>query len=95
MITMGMDRVNTVERCVSLMIGLLSNDTYCSKVCPDWLRLLLSRLFASLIDAKYSRIQFTPDLLPADVVGTMVYSQAKEQFFGKKRSDFCKFCSCR
>lgn len=44
-----------------------------------------------MIDAKYSRIQFTPDLLPADVVGTMVYSQAKEQFLVKKGPIFANF----
>ena len=46
---------------------------------------------ASLIDAKYSRIQFTPDLLPADVMGTMIYSQAKEQFQIKKGPIFANF----
>ena len=45
----------------------------------------------SLIDAKYNRIQFTPDLLPADVIGTMVYSQAKEQFQVKKGPVFANF----
>ena len=44
-----------------------------------------------MIDAKYSRIQFTPDLLPADVIGTMIYSQKDEQFIAKKRSDFANF----
>ena len=44
-----------------------------------------------MIDAKYSRIQFTPDLLPADVIGTMIYSQKDEQFIAKKGPIFANF----
>ena len=49
------------------------------------------KTLASLIDAKYSRIQFTPDLLPADVIGTMVYSQKDESFQVKKGPVFANF----
>ena len=48
-------------------------------------------LLASLIDAKYSRIQFTPDLLPADVIGTMIYSQKNEEFQAKLGPIFANF----
>jgi len=52
---------------------------------------LAIKSLASLIDAKYSRIQFTPDLLPADVIGTMIYSQKKEEFAVKKGPIFANF----
>lgn len=88
MITMGMDRVIVGQKHLvdSLMISLLSNGHILLEGVPG-----LAKTLASLIDAKYSRIQFTPDLLPADVVGTMVYSQAKEQFQVKKGPVFANF----
>lgn len=49
------------------------------------------KTLASLIDSKYSRIQFTPDLLPADVLGTMIYSQRDEQFVTNKGPIFANF----
>ena len=58
---------------------------------PGLAKTLAIKTLASLIDAKYNRIQFTPDLLPADVIGTMVYSQAKEQFQVKKGPVFANF----
>ena len=58
---------------------------------PGLAKTLAIKTLASLIDAKYSRIQFTPDLLPADVMGTMIYSQAKEQFQIKKGPIFANF----
>ena len=86
MITMGMDRVIVGQKHLvdSLMISLLSNGHILLEGVPGLAKTLAIKTLASLIDAKYSRIQFTPDLLPADVVGTMVYSQAKEQFQVKK-----------
>ena len=63
----------------------------CWKVCPVWLKTLAIKTLASLIDAQYSRIQFTPDLLPADVIGTMVYSQKDEAFQVKKGPVFANF----
>lgn len=60
------------------------------KVCPIGKTLAIKTL-ASLIDAQYSRIQFTPDLLPADVIGTMVYSQKDETFQVKKGPVFANF----
>ena len=93
MITMGMDRVIVGQKHLvdSLMIGLLSNGHILLEGLPGLATTLAIKTLASLIDAKYSRIQFTPDLLPADVVGTMVYSQAKEQFLVKKGPVFANF----
>ena len=58
---------------------------------PGLAKTLAIKTLASLIDAKYSRIQFTPDLLPADVIGTMVYSQKDESFQVKKGPVFANF----
>ena len=82
MITQGMDQVIVGQKHLvdSLMIGLLSNGHILLEGVPGLAKTLAIKTLASLIDAKYSRIQFTPDLLPADVMGTMIYSQAKEQF---------------
>ncbi len=93
MITMGMDQVIVGQKHLvdSLMIGLLSNGHILLEGVPGLAKTLAIKTLASLIDAKYNRIQFTPDLLPADVVGTMVYSQAKEQFQVKKGPVFANF----
>ena len=93
MITMGLDRVIVGQKHLvdSLMISLLSNGHILLEGVPGLAKTLAIKTLASLIDAKYSRIQFTPDLLPADVVGTMVYSQAKEQFQVKKGPVFANF----
>lgn len=92
-ITMGMDRTIVGQKHLvdSLLIGLLSNGHILLEGVPGLAKTLAIKTLASLIDAKYSRIQFTPDLLPADVVGTMVYSQAKEQFQIKKGPVFANF----
>ena len=58
---------------------------------PGLAKTLAIKTLAQLIDAKYSRIQFTPDLLPADVIGTLVYSQKTEQFTVKKGPIFANF----
>ncbi len=93
MITMGMDQVMVVQKHLvdSLLIGLLSNGHILLEGVPGLAKTLAIKTLASLIDAKYNRIQFTPDLLPADVIGTMVYSQAKEQFQVKKGPVFANF----
>ncbi len=92
-ITMGMDRTIVGQKHLvdSLLIGLLSNGHILLEGVPGLAKTLAIKTLASLIDAKYSRIQFTPDLLPADVVGTMVYSQQKEQFQVKKGPIFANF----
>ena len=93
MITMGMDRVIVGQRHLveSLLIGLLSDGHILLEGVPGLAKTLAIKTLASLIDAKYSRIQFTPDLLPADVVGTMVYSQKKEEFLVKHGPVFANF----
>jgi len=68
----------------SLLIGLLSNGHILLEGVPGLAKTLAVNTLAETIDAKFSRIQFTPDLLPADLLGTMIYSQKKEEFVVKK-----------
>jgi MoxR-like ATPase len=75
----------------SLMIGLLANGHILLEGVPGLAKTLAIRSLASIIDAKFSRIQFTPDLLPADLIGTMIYSQKKEEFIVKKGPVFANF----
>lgn len=93
MITMGMDKVIVGQKHLveSLLIGLLSNGHILLEGVPGLAKTLAIKSLASLIDADYSRIQFTPDLLPADVVGTMIYSQKNEEFLVKHGPIFSNF----
>ena len=75
----------------SLMIGLLANGHILLEGVPGLAKTLAIKSLASVIDAKFSRIQFTPDLLPADLTGTMIYSQKKEEFLVKKGPIFANF----
>jgi len=75
----------------SLMIGLLANGHILLEGVPGLAKTLAIKSLASIIDAKFSRIQFTPDLLPADLIGTMIYSQKKEEFIVKKGPVFANF----
>lgn len=75
----------------SLLIGLLSNGHILLEGVPGLAKTLAIKTLAQLIDAKYNRIQFTPDLLPADVVGTQIYSQKDERFTVKKGPVFANF----
>ncbi len=75
----------------SLVIALLSNGHVLLEGVPGLAKTLAIKTLSQLIDAKYSRIQFTPDLLPADVIGTMVYSVKNEQFQVKKGPVFANF----
>jgi MoxR-like ATPase len=75
----------------SLMIGLLANGHLLLEGVPGLAKTLAIRSLSSIIDAKFSRIQFTPDLLPADLIGTMIYSQKKEEFIVKKGPVFANF----
>ena len=75
----------------SLLIALLSNGHILLEGVPGLAKTLAIKTLASIIDAKYNRIQFTPDLLPADVVGTMMYSVQKETFQIKKGPIFANF----
>ena len=74
-----------------LMIGLLSNGHVLLEGVPGLAKTLTITSLAKAIDAKFSRIQFTPDLLPADLVGTMIYSQKSETFVVKKGPIFSNF----
>ncbi len=92
-LTMGMDKVIVGQKHLveSLLIGLLADGHILLEGVPGLAKTLAIKTLASLIDADYSRIQFTPDLLPADVVGTMVYSQKKEEFQVKHGPIFANF----
>ena len=75
----------------SLLIGLLSGGHILLEGLPGLAKTLAIKTLSQLIDADYKRIQFTPDLLPADVVGTLMYSQKKEDFSVKKGPIFSNF----
>jgi len=75
----------------SLLIGLLANGHILLEGVPGLAKTLAIKSLASVIDAKFSRIQFTPDLLPADLIGTLIYSQKKEEFIVKKGPVFANF----
>lgn len=75
----------------SLLIALLSNGHVLLEGVPGLAKTLAIRTLSELIDAKYSRIQFTPDLLPADVIGTLIYSVKKESFEVRKGPIFANF----
>ena len=92
-LTTGMDQVIVGQKHLveSLLIGLLSDGHVLLEGVPGLAKTLAIKTLASLIDAQYSRIQFTPDLLPADVIGTMVYSQKDETFQVKKGPVFANF----
>jgi MoxR-like ATPase len=93
MIMTGMDKVIVGQKHLveSLLIGLLSDGHILLEGVPGLAKTLAIKTLASLIDADYHRIQFTPDLLPADVIGTMIYSQKKEEFVVKKGPIFSNF----
>ncbi|MBO4785700.1 MAG: MoxR family ATPase [Prevotella sp.] len=90
---MGMDRVIVGQKHLvdSLLIGLLSDGHILLEGVPGLAKTLAIKTLAQLIDADYSRIQFTPDLLPADVIGTLIYSQKDENFQVKKGPVFANF----
>ena len=89
----GMDQVIVGQKHLveSLLIGLLSDGHILLEGVPGLAKTLAIKTLASLIEASYSRVQFTPDLLPADVVGTMIYSQKEEKFLPKKGPVFANF----
>ena len=93
MITQGMDQTIVGQKHLvdSLLIALLANGHVLLEGVPGLAKTLAIKTLASLIDAKYSRIQFTPDLLPADVVGTMVYSAKQEKFEVRRGPVFANF----
>ena len=89
----GMDQVIVGQKHLveSLFIGLLADGHILLEGLPGLAKTLAIKTLSELIDADFSRIQFTPDLLPADVVGTMVYSQKSEEFKVKRGPVFANF----
>jgi MoxR-like ATPase len=85
-LVMGMDKVIIGQKHLveSLLIGLLSDGHILLEGVPGLAKTLAIKTLSDLIKGDYSRIQFTPDLLPADVIGTMIYSQKKEEFSIRK-----------
>ncbi len=75
----------------SLLTGLLSDGHILLEGVPGLAKTLAINTLATIVDAKFSRIQFTPDLLPADLLGTMIYSQKNEEFVVKKGPIFTNF----
>jgi MoxR-like ATPase len=93
LLTNEMDKVivgqkHMIER---LLIGLLSNGHILLEGVPGLAKTLAINTLAKCVDAQFSRIQFTPDLLPADLVGTMIYNQKKEEFTVRKGPLFANF----
>ena len=89
----GMDQVIIGQKHLveSLLIGLLSDGHILLEGVPGLAKTLAIKTLAQLVDSTYNRIQFTPDLLPADVIGTMVYSQKDEKFHVNKGPVFASF----
>ncbi len=85
-LVMGMDKVIVGQKHLveSLLIGLLSDGHILLEGVPGLAKTLAIKTMSDLIKCDFSRIQFTPDLLPADVIGTMIYSQKSEEFKIKK-----------
>lgn len=92
-ITTGMNRVIVGQKHLvdTLLIGLLSDGHILLEGVPGLAKTLAIKTLSQLVDSEYSRIQFTPDLLPADVIGTMIYSQKDEKFQVKKGPVFANF----
>ena len=92
-LVMGMNKVIVGQKHLidSLLIGLLSDGHILLEGVPGLAKTLAIKTLSDLIKADFSRIQFTPDLLPADVIGTMIYSQKNEDFTIKKGPIFANF----
>ena len=93
LINMEMSKVIVGQKHMTerLLIGLLSNGHILLEGVPGLAKTLAIKTLASIVDADFSRIQFTPDLLPADLVGTMIYSQKTEDFIVRKGPVFANF----
>lgn len=92
-ITMEMNKVIVGQKHLveNLMIGLLANGHILLEGVPGLAKTLAINTLASIVDAKFSRIQFTPDLLPADLIGTQIYSQKSEKFNIRQGPIFANF----
>jgi MoxR-like ATPase len=93
LLTVEMDKVIIGQKMMveRLLIGLLSNGHILLEGVPGLAKTLAINTLAKCVDAQFSRIQFTPDLLPADVVGTQIYNQKQEQFSIRKGPIFANF----
>ena len=93
MVNMEMNKVIVGQKHLleSLLVGLLSDGHILLEGVPGLAKTLAISTLSGIIDAKFNRVQFTPDLLPADLLGTMIYSQQKEQFMIKKGPIFTNF----
>ncbi|MBR4661030.1 MAG: AAA family ATPase [Bacteroidales bacterium] len=93
MVTMEMNKVIVGQKQLveDLLIGLLANGHILLEGVPGLAKTLAINTLANIVDARFSRIQFTPDLLPADLIGTMIFSQKTEQFQIKKGPIFANF----
>ncbi|MCG8582901.1 MAG: MoxR family ATPase [Bacteroidales bacterium] len=93
LLTMEMNKVIVGQKHLveGLLIGLLSDGHILLEGVPGLAKTLAINTLATIVDAKFSRIQFTPDLLPADLLGTMIYSQKKEEFIVKQGPIFTNF----
>lgn len=93
MLNFELDKVIIGQRYMldRLLIGLLSNGHILLEGVPGLAKTLAIKSLAQTIDARFSRIQFTPDLLPADLIGTMIYNQKQEQFSVRKGPIFANF----
>ena len=92
-ITIEMNKVIVGQKHLveNLLIGLLADGHILLEGMPGLAKTLAINTLATIVDAQFSRIQFTPDLLPADVIGTMIYSQKSEQFQVKQGPIFANF----
>lgn len=92
-ISMEMNKVIVGQKHLveNLLIGLLADGHILLEGMPGLAKTLAINTLANIVDAKFNRIQFTPDLLPADVIGTMIYSQKSEQFQVKQGPVFANF----
>ncbi len=93
LINLEMNKVIVGQRNMSerLLIGLLANGHILLEGVPGLAKTLAIKSLASVIKADFSRIQFTPDLLPADLIGTLIYSQKNEEFVVRKGPIFANF----
>ena len=93
LLTMELGKVIVGQKYMTerLLIGMLSNGHVLLEGVPGLAKTLAIKSLAAAIHAKFNRIQFTPDLLPADLLGTMIYSQKKEEFTVRKGPIFSNF----
>ena len=93
LISMEMDKIIVGQKYMveRLLIGLLSDGHILLEGVPGLAKTLAISTLAKCIEVKFSRLQFTPDLLPADLIGTMIYSQKKDEFTVRKGPIFANF----